>query len=174
MKALMRYTSFPVMIATVLLAGAVAILFPSCSVTREVVRKESVKPRPVVVEGAVDWEDSMELRNGDEVLTDDGTGYFEVLASPPDRAPAGGAETAEKAKVRFRYRLKFEPKKAVTVSIDSARVETRALDKTVEIKDRTVVEKKLWKYITLILGGIAIALAAVLAILFRGKLGALK
>lgn len=141
-----------------ILAG-VGMGVSSCSMSKSVVRQETIEKVPVVTSGPVEWSDEIDLRTipADEVITDDGTGVFEIEAGAGPAAP-------DPAKVTFRYRLRYVPKEKVSMSIDSATFEVVAKNTTVTSTEKVVVEKKVYKNLFLICIGIVLTLTFILAL----------
>jgi hypothetical protein len=167
----LKDTSFPWIIPILI---GVGMIFSSCSMTKSVVRTEKTEKVPIVTSGLVDWSDEIDLRQVpvDEVITDDGTGVFEIEPSADSNSPLlkgdkGGC--SDPAKVTFRYRVKYIPKDKIQMSIDSATVETQKEIKTVALTEKTVVEKKFYRYLSYVLGGMVLALIAVIWILRKSK-----
>lgn len=150
----LKFTSFLMLIP--ILAG---IGMSSCSMTKSVVRQEKIEKVPVVTSGPVEWSDEIDLRAvpADEVITDDGTGVFEIEAGAGPAAP-------DPAKVTFRYRLRYTPKEKIEMSIDSAMVETQKEIKTVTSSEKIVIEKKIYKILFIISIGSILTLTAILAL----------
>jgi len=151
------FTSFRSRLIVPALVVGAGTFFLSCSMTHEVLRTEKTVTEPAVISGPVEWSESIDINEipSDEIFEDNGIGEFEIETAP-------GA--ISDAKVKFRYHMTYEPKKKVSMSIDSASVETKKETTTVTVTEKTVVEKKIYKTLLLICIGIVLALAAILAL----------